>query len=109
MSVIYDALKSKAHANRTYKHSRKRDGNTRIVGVYWLLLAAISKIQQDALRLITRGSLEEVGIARGEPMVPNLSQAHPVQQSVGVRPVGRIRELVPFTATVIFSRWSQDS
>lgn len=57
------------------------------IGCRLLLLAKSYK--RDVLRLLIRGSFGEAGLARAEPVVPNLSQAHPVQQTVETGPMGR--------------------
>lgn len=56
------------------------------------MLLQAKSYKTDALRLVLRGSLEQAGLARAVSVVPNLSQAHPVQQTVQAGSVGRIRK-----------------
>lgn len=54
------------------------------------LLLQAKSYKTDALRLVLRGSLKPAGLLRAVSVVPNLSQAHPVQQTVQAGSVGRM-------------------
>lgn len=69
------------------------------IGCCLLLLATSYK--RGVLRLVIRGSFGEAGLARAEPVVPNLSQAHPVQQTVEAGPVGKMRKFSSPPSTLV--------